>query len=149
MGLLKIKDRYVNTIFINIGLRYLIPIQVERITEHHRVTCGCERCISTNSLHVLLLLWIKMINKFRFIMEQSSNIHSCHKSHKEYMIYTKNNWKEYKWKKDRYIERANVCTNTEPDIDLPHWKYVCGCCQNSYHSIFLTNGQPHLHLCHK
>ena len=33
-----------------------MPIQVRQITEHHRVTCGCETCISASSLHATLLL---------------------------------------------------------------------------------------------
>ena len=37
-------------------LRYLMPIQVKQITKCHKVTCGCEACISEISLHASLLL---------------------------------------------------------------------------------------------
>ena len=32
-------------------LNYLMPIYVREMTEHHKVTCGCEICISVKKLH--------------------------------------------------------------------------------------------------
>ena len=63
MALSEIQYRYDNTLVSDTSLRYLIPINFELTTEHHKVTCVSETCYKTciyeNSSYVLLLLWRK------------------------------------------------------------------------------------------
>lgn len=35
-----------------------------------------------------------------------------------------------KYQKARDTASATVCTIPDPNIDVPHWKCVCWCCQN-------------------
>ena len=58
-------------------------------------------------------------------MEQISNRCSGIQQHTEYIIYIENmNVTEKKYQKDRDISSETLCPNTNPYIELPHWKYV-------------------------
>ena len=55
----KVPEKYDNAIVRDTLLIFLRPVQLQKMTEHHKVTCGCEKSISSNSLHASLLLWRK------------------------------------------------------------------------------------------
>ena len=46
-----------NSIVSDTFIRFIIPINIRRMTECQKVTCGCERYISTIILHELFLSW--------------------------------------------------------------------------------------------
>ena len=48
------------------------------------------------------------------------------------------NGAEKKDQKVRYITSATICTSPDPNIYLPHWKYVCSCL-NKLQPLSLTD----------
>ena len=55
-GLTEVQYEDGNLMVSDTYIRYLMPIQVLRINERHKVTCGREICIFANILRTLLLL---------------------------------------------------------------------------------------------
>ena len=57
---LEVWDKDENEMVRNVVIRYLMTTQFKWMAELHKLTCGCETWIYTNSLHALLLLQRKI-----------------------------------------------------------------------------------------
>ena len=125
-----IKDaRYedVKIIISDSTLRSLLPPQLKQMSARCKIMCGYECCISAKSIHSSLLSWndryLKKLN------DKSLNSQSRRSGEKAHHIYTtyKNTvipHGRHIYAKASDMANATMCTYTQSEHALPHWKCV-------------------------
>ena len=109
----------------------MMPPQVRKFSNKHKIMCGCEVCITANSMHTSLLAWhTRVATKLQKQAENSGHCYSagalqqCYESyHDQIMIEG-----EHKYPKVRQAAYSMMCQCPNTEDNLPHWKYVLGCC---------------------
>ena len=101
------------------------------MSEQYKVVCGRECCIAAKSIHSSFLSWRdRYLKKLKGKIQNAQSRRSGEKAHHIYGIY-----KNIVIPHGRHIydevsdtENATMCTYSQSDHALPHWKYVLRCC---------------------
>ena len=51
------RDKHNNIIFSDSELLLILPTQIKKMSEPHKIMCGCERCMPSNIMNSYLLIW--------------------------------------------------------------------------------------------
>ena len=132
------------------ALIYLMTIQFWQMDERREVTCGCETCISANSLHeAMLIQWKKWIypkcewNRVQTYTQAINNIHSILHAHKQ-----------YEWPRTQISEGKRYCKwNHLSQSWLRYLFYFIGnvhavVYKSAHRLIWLMKRQARLHFYH-
>ena len=130
-GLKEARDASGKVIIGLTALRYLMPPQVKKITNSHKVMCGCEVCISAASLHESLKAWrLQHLKWLHVMMEGTSNLCSSSSTKEWY-----NTYKDVEYPNNKHVHTdasdvamSTMCTFPIDGIDIPQWKCVLKCC---------------------
>jgi hypothetical protein len=101
------------------SLRYFIPKQLRRMTNRHKMMCGCEICIVSRLLHLVLLAWrrrrlqeLDAINKPRADKYRAQILDAEHAS-----LYP------------NHVDEILCVQCPKVNGTHPHWKCVLGLCE--------------------
>jgi hypothetical protein len=70
-GLAEARDESGNVLISDTALRYLLPPQLKRMSASHKQMCGCEKCLSIQTLQQSLNTW-----RFRCLRQLSVEVNS-------------------------------------------------------------------------
>ena len=93
--------------------------------------CGCEYCISAKSIHSSLLSWRdRYLKKLKDLSQNYQNRKSGGKLNRIYETYknTAIPHGRHIYAKSYYMEKETICSYSQLDHELPHWKCVLRCC---------------------
>ena len=110
-----------------------MPPQVRKFSKKHKTMCGCEVCITANSMHSSLLAWRKrIITKLQNSANNAANRRSGRQMQTRFESYRDQVMieGEHKYPKAKQAAYAMLCPFPNTEHDLPHWKCVLGCCNN-------------------
>ena len=126
-GLEDARDENGKIIISDSTLRLLLPPQFKKMSARYKIMCGCECCIYAKIIHSSLLSW-----RDRYLenpKDQSQNAQIRRSGEKAHHIYT--TYKNTVMPHGRHIyakasdmANAKMCTYSQPDHALPHWKCV-------------------------
>ena len=126
-GLKDARDGDGKIIISDSTLRSLLPPQLKQMSARYKIMCGCECFIYAKSIHSSLLYWRdRYLKKLK---DKSQNSQSRRSGEKAHHIYTtfKNTVMPHAshiYAKASYIENATMCTYSQSDHALLHWKYL-------------------------
>ena len=129
-GLKYARDKDGKIIISDSTLRSLLQPQLKQMSARYRIICGCEYCIYAKGIHSSLLSWRdRYLKKLK---DQSQNAQIRRSGEKSHHIYTtyKNTVMprgSHIYAKASDIENVTMCTYTQSEHALPHWKYVLWC----------------------
>ena len=90
-GLKDARDEYSNNIISDSTLRSLFPPQLKQMSAHYKVMCGCECCISAESINSSFLYWRdRYLKKLKDKIQNYQSRRSGEKEHDTYMEHIKN-----------------------------------------------------------
>ena len=113
------------------ALHYMMPPQVRKFSNKHKIMCGCEVCITDNSVHTSLLAWrIQVATKLQKQAENAGNCRSAGALQQRFQSYRDQIMVngEHKYPKARQAAYAMMCPCPNTEDNLPNWKCVLGCC---------------------
>ena len=97
------------------------------MSARYKITCGCECCIYTKSIHSSLLSWRdRYLMNLNNLSQNSQNRRSDEKSNSLFKTY-KNSVMPHRrhiYKTASDMAMAKFCAYPPSQHALPHWKYV-------------------------
>ena len=87
-GLKEVRYEENNIIISASTLRMVLPPQLKKISAQYKVMCGCECCISDQSIYASLLSWCdQYLKKLKYQIQNAQNRRSGEKENRIYETY--------------------------------------------------------------
>ena len=133
------RDEDNNIIISDSTLRSLLPPQSKQMSARYKVMCGCEYFIFSKIIHSSFLSWRdRYLEKIKDKIQNDQSRRSGEKSHHIYETYKNTVMPHVRhiYAKASDMAKATICTYTQSDHTLPHWKCVLRCCAECPHINF-------------
>ena len=121
-GLKEAKDASGNVIIRLTALHYLMPPQVKKMTDSHKIMCRCKSCVSASLLHESLKAWrLRHIQQLQVMLEGTSSLCSYVKYAERYNTYKDAVYPNgtHVYKKASDAAMSNMCAFPINGIDIP------------------------------